>query len=343
MKEEKSNIADILVTRYLSGEATHDETKQLKQWLESDKQNQRYFNQLRNIWQATNPTFKPNEINTEEAYQKVTGKLQLNRKQHKLITWFSRVAAVLILPLLIATTYALLKTSPQADVVYQEIHAPYGTYSEVVLPDGSKVSINAGSKLRFPSVFTKGKREVYLDGEGYFEVVSSKENPFLVYTEKFTVKATGTKFNVEDYSKDTIAAVTMIEGIVNTTITNDKTLPLNPGNRILFSKTSNQLQQLQTDPYKWYAWKDGTLIFRDDPLGYVFKRLSQTFNVNIIMKDTQLATHPYRATFTNESLEEIMRLLKISAPIQFRDIDREFMNEEFRDKRTIEVYSTKHI
>ena len=252
---------------------------------------------------------------------------------------FSLVAAVLFIPLLIAATYVLLKSTSQTDtIVYQEINAPYGTYSQVVLPDGSKVSINAGSKLKFPSVFPKGQREVYLDGEGYFEVVSSQERPFLVHTEKLTVKATGTKFNVEDYRKDTIAAVTMIEGVIHTTISGSKTVPQSPGDRILFSKTSGKLQQLRTDPYKWYAWKDGTLIFRDDPLEYVFKRLNQTFNVNIIIKDSQLVTHPYRATFTDESLEEIMHLLRISAPIHFKEIDRNITEGEYRNKRTIEVY-----
>ncbi len=339
MKGEESNIEEILIAKYLSGEATSDETEQLTQWLEADLKHRHYFSQLVNVWQTANPAFNPNEIDAGEACRRVTDKLKFNKKRARLIVLFNRAAAVLFIPLLIVAAYLLQKSTSRSDtVVYQEINAPYGTYSQVVLPDGSLVSINAGSKLKFPTLFPKGEREVYLDGEGYFEVVSSQKRPFIVHTEKLTVRATGTKFNVEDYRKDTIAAVTMIEGIIHTTVSGSRIVPQSPGDRLLFSKTSGMLQQLKTDPYKWYAWKDGTLIFRDDPLEYVFKRLNQTFNVNIIIKDTQLVTHPYRATFTDESLEEIMHLLKMSAPIYFKEIDRDATEGEYRDRRTIEVY-----
>lgn len=340
MKEEQINdITHTLIARSLSGEATPRETQQLKEWLESNEENLRYFNQLNTIWQAANPPFNTNEIDTEEAYRNVAGKLKpAGRKPRKFIGWFSRVAAVLFIPLLAITTYQLLKPLPQADAVYQEIHAPYGTFAQAVLPDGSKVSINAGSTLKFPSEFTKAQRDVYLDGEGYFEVTASKTRPFRVHTQQFTVEATGTKFNVEDYSTDTVAAVTMIEGVVNANLPGREALPLKPGSRIVLAKTSSRLQQSETDPYKWYAWKDGRLIFRDDPLGYVFKRLNQTFNVNIVIKDSELAAQKYRATFTNESLEEIMRMLLISAPIRFEEMERSATNGEYQSKRTIEVY-----
>lgn len=340
MKEEKNNdIIHTLIARSLSDEATPQEIQQLKEWLESDEENLRYFNQLNTIWQAANPVFNPDEIDTEKAYRNVTGKLKpAGIKPRKFIGWFSRVAAVLFIPLLVATVYQLLKPLPQAEVVYQEIHAPYGTFAQTVLPDGSKVSLNAGSTLKFPTQFAKAQRDVYLDGEGYFEVAASKTHPFRVHTRQFTVEATGTKFNVEDYSTDTVAAVTMIEGVVNANLPGRETLPLKPGSRIVLAKTSGRLQQIDTDPYKWYAWKDGRLIFRNDPLEYVFKRLNQTFNVNIIIKDRELAAQKYRATFTNESLEEIMRMLLISAPIRFEETERSATNGEYQSKRTIEVY-----
>ena len=106
-----------------------------------------------------------------------------------------------------------------------------------------------------------------------------------------------------------------------------------------YNTLTNKYTLQETDPYKWYAWKDGVMIFRNDPLSYVFRRLNLTFNVDIECKDEEIGKHIYRATFKNESLEEILRLLKLSSPIVYKEKERN--NSDLKNPRKIEVYSSK--
>ena len=131
------------------------------------------------------------------------------------------------------------------------------------LPDGSIVWLNSGGELKYPTKFKAGERSVYLNGEAFFEVRSDKKNPFIVYTEDMEVKATGTAFNVEGYSNDTINAVTMVNGVVEVELDRSKErLNLKPGQRINYNTKRQNYRVEEVDTYKWCAWKDGKLIFR---------------------------------------------------------------------------------
>lgn len=180
-----------------------------------------------------------------------------------------------------------------------------------------------------------------MQGEGYFEVKSDKQHPFVVRTPRLTVTATGTAFNVNSYESDSIIAVTMTNGKVQIAIGKTPAFALVPGERLSYNHIQNRYRIQQTDPYKWYAWKNGCLVFRDDPLKYVFKRIGQTFNVDIQIEDVSLARHLYRATFENESLDEILRLLKMTAPIAYDCPKREKSADNSYKKQHIRVYRLK--
>ena len=245
----------------------------------------------------------------------------------------------MVLSLLSIGVYRYFQDENIQQEVYQEVFAPYGTYSNVQLPDGSIVYLNSGSQLKFPIQFKKGERVVQLNGEALFEVQADKRNPFVVSTQSLKVTATGTIFQVEDFKGDSIASVTMKEGVVDVSIHSSTPIDLKAGNRLCYQASTNRYNIEETDPYKWYAWKDGVMIFRNDPLSYVFRRLSLTFNVDIECKDAIIANHIYRATFKNESLEEILRLLKMSSPIVYKETNRNSI--DYHTPRKIEVYSSK--
>lgn len=311
---DKDQIQPI-ITAYLSGKATAEERRKLDDWVKQSTDNDRYYQEMRNIWQVMHPAFTPSEIHVFEAEKKVLANIATTRRNiaRTLIIYWQRMAAVLVIPLLIICTYLFLeKDNGVYDAIeYQEVKSPHGTFSEVRLPDGTNVWLNGGSTLKYPLTFRKGERDVFLSGEGYFEVHSDKENPFIVKTDQITLRATGTAFNVEAYGSDSITAVTMVNGKIDVAFGNSSPVAMVPGERASFNNLTKQCLIAKTDPYKWYAWKDGLMIFRDDPLSYVFKRLGLTFNVNIELKDPSLANAPYRATFEYESLDEILRLLEM--------------------------------
>lgn len=301
---DKDQIQPI-ITAYLSGKATAEERRKLDDWVKQSPDNDRYYQEIRNIWQVMHPAFTPSEIHVFEAEKKVLANIATTRRNiaRTLIIYWQRMAAVLVIPLLIICTYLFLeKDNGVYDAIeYQEVKSPHGTFSEVRLPDGTNVWLNGGSTLKYPLTFRKGERDVFLSGEGYFEVHSDKENPFIVKTDQITLRATGTAFNVEAYGSDSITAVTMVNGKIDVAFGNSSPVAMVPGERASFNNLTKQCLIAKTDPYKWYAWKDGLMIFRDDPLSYVFKRLGLTFNVNIELKDPSLANAPYRATFEYEN------------------------------------------
>lgn len=334
-----------LITAFLSGNATDGERRELEEWVKQSPDNNRYFQEMRNVWQAMNPAFNPSEINVFEAEKNILANIAATERNvvRVVLLYWQRIAAIIVIPLLLLCTYFYLnKNSSQYNAIeYQEVKSPHGTFSEVCLPDGTHVWLNGGSSLRYPLVFRKGEREVFLKGEGYFEVEADKENPFVVETGRITLRATGTAFNIEAYNNDSITAVTMVKGKVDVAFGNSSPVAMIPGERASFNNLTKQCLIAKTDPYKWYAWKDGLMIFRDDPLSYVFKRLGQTFNVNIDLRDTTLANAPYRATFEYESLDEILRLLKMSAPLSFKQNKRVKDKNNIYEKQTVEVYRAK--
>jgi len=206
--------------------------------------------------------------------------------------------------------------------------------------DGTRVHLNYNTTLKYPPHFTSNSRTVYLDGEAYFEVESDKEHPFIVKTKQLTVEATGTAFNVNAYAPDHVAAVTLVKGKVAVTLDQKKTISLSPGEKIDYNLATSLYNVNKTNTYKWCSWKDGILIFRDDPLEYVFKRLGQTYNVEFILKDAELGKYSYKATFEGESLNEILRLLEMSAPIQCKEVSNRSNNSEKFEKQRIEVSKT---
>ena len=295
------------------------------------------------MWEVSHPAFNPEEIDVDSAHRKVMEKiLHQNqpvsvRPKLSFLHYWQQVAAILLLPLLILSAYLYFKPASQIAETYQELFTPYGTWSVVNLPDGSKVWLNAGSSLKYPTQFNDKQRVVSMQGEAYFEVESDKEHPFIVKTKQLTVEATGTAFNVNAYTPDHVTAVTLVKGKVAVTLDQKKTISLSPGEKIDYNLATSLYNVNKTNTYKWCSWKDGILIFRDDPLEYVFKRLGQTYNVEFILKDAELGKYSYKATFEGESLNEILRLLEMSAPIRCKEVSNRNTNNEKFEKQRIEV------
>ena len=329
-----------LIIRYLSGEANPDEIRILTDWVQSDSESRAHYEQVRNIWEMSHPAFPPEKIDVEKAHIDFMRFIR-SRKwyQSTFIRYWQYTAAILLLPLFITIVY-LVNERPDVlnHITYQEVFSPYGTHSKVILPDNSIAWLNAGSSLKYPTIFTEGERNVYLSGEAYFEVQSDKSNPFIVETGKLKVCATGTEFNVEAYEKDSIISVTMVEGLINIIIGDKEPFTMTPRERMAYNRNQSKYKVNKTDPYKWYAWKDNMMIFRDDPLEYVFKKIGQTFNVEIAVKDTDIANQLYRATFEDESLDEILRLLQLTAPIRYTHFKREKGDKNQYERQKIEVH-----
>ncbi len=343
MKTEKK--IEVLVVKSFSGTISPIEKDILETWLGESPDNVRIYNNLKNIWQVAYPAYSPDTINVVEAERKFMELVKVKRLIHsKVIVWWQRAAAILIIPLISLAAYLLYNQNNifiSKNEAFQEITSPLGLTSKIDLPDGSTVWLNSGSKLKYPVPFDRNVRNVHLQGEAYFKVQSNKLKPFIVSTEKLSVKATGTQFNVEAYTNDSLVAVTLIEGKVDVNIDKSANENLQPNQRIVLNSISKKYNISMTDARHWGVWKDGIQEFRNESLAEVFRRIGRTYNVDIVVKDPVVAKQLYRATFKDESLNEILRLLKLTSNIRYKRIERVLQPNNKYNKEQIEVYSYK--
>lgn len=205
----------------------------------------------------------------------------------------------------------------EESLTYYKASTPYGSISEIILPDSSKVWLDAGSTLEYPSQFINNTRRVCMSGEAYFEVHADKNNPFIIQADELEITATGTAFNVASFTHSMEQKITLISGKVSVS-QGKETKHLLPGQQLTYQRNTKRMEITSTDTFKYIAWKDGIIAFRDDSLETILDRLEQVYKVRFVMKDLDIKQYTYRATFKGENLDEIINCMEEGAPIKFR-------------------------
>lgn len=189
-------------------------------------------------------------------------------------------------------TKRIYNQSEKSQEEYNQIVVPYGRRHNVTLGDGTVVQLNSGSTLIFPAKFSGGKREVYLKGEGFFEVTRNAERPFVVNTHSINIRVLGTKFNVSAYENETTASAVLVDGSVevfDNKLFGGANLRIKPNQGCFFDKTHLDLIVKEVDVNEYISWKDGILQFKDQPLSDIIEKVEKFYNCTIIVEDEELA------------------------------------------------------
>ncbi len=237
---------------------------------------------------------------------------------------FSKVAVVLIIPALItiAVLSYLTHNSPERTESWAEIHSPVGSRTKFQLPDGTQGWLNSGSSIKYPVNFMS-HRNVEISGEAWLDVVHIESKDFRVITPFFDVKVVGTQFNVIAYDDESTAEVILERGKVFVLGKDEEVKgELNPDQQLVFNKSANEFIKTRVDSKSYTSWKDGILIFRNVPMAEIAKRLERKYNTEIILHGDSLKSSIFRATFQDESLDEICKMLSTVAPIKYKIHDR---------------------
>ena len=167
-----------------------------------------------------------------------------------------------------------------------QIIIPYGKRSEILLADGTHIWLNSGSQLSYPAEFKTDSREVYLSGEAFFDVKPNPNKPFYVITRDIRIKVLGTSFNVSSYNEDNTTQTVLLKGKVSAGKNQlfAKTLELIPGERLIYDKNSDNLTKDQVDVKLYASWVSGYLIFDNEPITEVYKKLERYYNKNILVE-----------------------------------------------------------
>ena len=320
-----------LFIKYLQSKCTDEEFEQFVHWVANDSLSNSGKNAIREVWNEFEPEAGPIE---RKKYNQILDGVhhQINIKQNakqlliqehstkiRILTLATRVAAILLLPILALLLYTTF--SDQGGFSNNlEISAPAGSRIQFELTDGTKVWLNHGSKLKYPYRFKGINRKVFLTGEAYFEVAHNKRIPFIVETKRLNVKATGTAFNVSAYDNDEIVNTTLVEGrvILYQSKTYQEISVLSPNQSLKFD-SDHHAYTLETDNARKYtSWKDGLLVFKNDPIAEVAKKLARWYNIDVEISDEKVKEYTYTATFTDETLSQVLDLLSLATPVNYK-------------------------
>jgi len=244
-----------------------------------------------------------------------------------------KIAAALVIGLLIGIYVSSLKSKPEP--VYYTAHSPKGSVSEMILPDGSVIFLNADSRVKYSIEGENGIREVFLTGEAWFEVAKNNDKPFVVHTPFYDVNVTGTQFNVKAYETDKEVTTTLEEGevVIHSTVSFKmaEDVILKPGEQVVLNKESRELN-IKTVNTKWFtSWKDNKLIFVNMNMKELIVLLERKYGVEIDVNNKEILKLHFDGTIKNESIIEIMEILKKTLPINYKIVGQKI---EITDNKT---------
>ncbi|HEY5745658.1 MAG TPA: FecR domain-containing protein [Chryseolinea sp.] len=300
MANKKKGLLD-----FLSGKKSEEGKKIFETWYNS-------------MPETDHPELEASEETLKQELAKIKGRniVPLKQDERSAFMLYGKAAAI---ALLIVSASILLYVNrdvfAKEEITYTEHYVPKGKLLQLTLPDGSQVWLNSDTKFRYPEKFGSGVREVYLEGEAFFDVSKDASKPFRILSGgKLTTTVLGTSFNVKAYGNDDLNEVAVITGkvsVVHTTSDNRSSeVLLQPGQKAVLIKAQDLLSKEEfSDVDHYTAWREGKLIFEDAPVDEVISSLGRYYNIEINLSSETLKGCRVTATFDPMPLEKVMYLL----------------------------------
>lgn len=275
---------------------------------------------IRQIWDECGEA-TVNDASTEKAYCQMMTSLQGSQPSIKRFSWL-KMAAMWAIPVILlgaaAWFYSVAteRAKLYSEVVFMHKFTAYGERSMIILPDSSKVWLNGGSSLIYPSRFVSAERNVCLTGEAYFEVKKDKSRPFTVDVNQMKLKVLGTTFNVFSYPDNPQVVATLETGKVQITVANKKKpYILEPNEQLVLDSKTGDVELHNVNAPDFSVWRVPSLYFEETKLIYAFQQIERTYNVKIHVQNSHYNNQTIRAHFnSDETIEGIMAVIKMLIP-----------------------------
>jgi len=352
-----------LLIKFLNNRCTEKEVDEVLNWFKSEASSLKGKKVIENDWNLYSEEEDFSLIKDYDALlDKIHHKINIETIKNAanpgnkinirvFTTWVTRVAAILLLPVVALLFYFVANNKPVQETVAEssvqtiEITAPIGSRTKMELSDGTVVNLNYGSKLEYPLTFTGSTREVTLTGEGFFDVAHNPDKPFIVKTKSLNVKALGTIFNVTAYPEQDKVKTTLVEGkvVLEKTENNVVTEAIGamvPGQHVEYNTKTEEIHSEKGDIDRFIGWKDGKLIFYKANISEVAHRLNHMFNVDIEI-DSEVKDYSYSVTFVDEPLFQILDLMTLATPIEYKTYPRKKLADGTFSKQKIVITKRK--
>ena len=323
-----------LIGSYLSDTSTEAERKIIENWINDSEENKVHFEELATVWEQTGTSRSSFTGNAEAAWENIELGIAPHAKPRPLtkgvkvrnldirqgIYTLLKVASVLAL---VFGAY-MWKNGPndvERFAALTEVVTAKGERLELILNDGTRVWLNADSKLQYPNVFSDGERDISLIGEAYFDVAKDSLKPFTVQAEGVVVTVLGTSFNVKAYSEDENVAVTVATGRVSVSVKNASDhglgrMVLTPGEEAHYIKRDAVVKKGVPTSVAWTAWKEQKIVFEQTSMADVVLILERWYNIEVHIEDEMIHDCHLTAEFSNENLQDVMKVIEMTMNVQ---------------------------
>jgi transmembrane sensor len=344
--------------KYLNQKFTAEEQAAFFKWLAQKDNEEKVKQYLYNQLDHFSSSMEVKDVDFDNIYAKVIDDISIDEKKPTIqfnkrirqagvaIAGIAAIALIVWLSVMFTRKSILNNGQKSFETAYYEVKSPLGAKTELTLPDGSQVWLNAGSKLKYNAAFGIKNRAIQLEGEAFFKVAKNKAIPFIVKTTDIDIKAVGTSFNVKAYQDEGTIETTLVEGevVINRTGKESNTfgnLYLEPNQKATFIKEKTSINvtdvkrfkeelppKIKIETGKVYiipkidtepaiAWKDNLMIIRGEEMASLIIKLERKYNVEIQIQSDYLRNFRFSGTLGDETLQQVLNVIKLSAPIDY--------------------------
>lgn len=321
--EETHREFNGLATRYLSGELSPEQAHHFEELLKGDSEKRVLFEELRKIWDSVGSANPEEACDLDAEWKLMKGMIpELNQgsqgkpspvKTPFLIFYTYRIAAVLLVGLLIGLGLSYgTRIFSHTQVVAKDQPV------DLILEDGTQISLNRDSKIRYKKKFASGERQILLEGEAWFEVARDSARPFVIDAGSALVKVLGTSFNVNAYKENQVVEITVESGIVALTAKEEKQeqIVMKAGNSGTYDKKNKELALIPTSDPNDISWKTKELYFDGASLQEVVDLINRVYDAKLIISNEALASCQITVTFRDQTLDAILHVLESTLDLE---------------------------
>jgi len=385
MKELNHIPSDVqeLIAGYLLDDIKSDDFQQLIKWIHLSEENKQMFNQMNDIWQATasEKKFEKTDVQKrwDEVLLRVRKRAPRNGREIDTPRFYSHMKRAFAIAAAVAVIFGAgmfvqsrsVEKAIAEVVEYIEVSAPIGSRSHITMADGSKIWLNAGTKLQYSNLFGKRDRNIKLTGEAFFTVAKRADLPFVIQAADIKITAIGTSFNVKAYAEEGRVETSLESGSVKIERTNSvneidrRPIILQSNERVSLlayashqpvdeigreeKPASRESSRVETqtvaipviekldDVRVSSSWKDSNWVIRDESMKSLAVKLGRKYDVNFVFLDKELEKYKFSTTLRDETLEQVLSMIQISAPIRYTVKEKNvYLSLNPRFKKTFE-------
>ena len=326
-----------VLKRFLNHSASSEDYKKINQWRSEDPSNSNFLFALEELWSKKDEAKYATKRHLKISYQKMMKKI-MSKSDNKIegqnlqnihlrknkTYFFLRITAsiAILLSIGLGVLYYMDITQP---VGSNTVIVPNSQIANLLLEDGTKIWLNSGSRLIYPTTFSRGDRKIKLVGEAFFQVTRNEHKPFVVETEKIKVRVLGTTFNVKSYPGEN-SSVILKEGLVEIDTDKLKNIKMKPNQMLTYSLETGVSSIYNMDASVAGMWQTGELLFLGETLKSIVQELKRKFNKEIVIEDSSLENKRFFChVHKGSTLTEILELLQGSRLLTYTKKDDKYI------------------